>query len=226
MTLLDGKLTSSKVKAEIAAKIASDVAGGKRAPGLAVILVGENPASQVYVRNKIKDCKEIGIISKPFILPENTPEDELISLVKRLNGDKTVDGILVQLPLPKSIDERKVIETISPSKDVDAFHPANVGRITLGLNGFAPCTPAGIRHKHRRQKLRCCRQKQHRRQADGTASPRAKRHRNDLPFKNARPRPPYQKCRYSCCSRRQSKNDHRGYDKGRCDRRRCRHESR
>ena len=144
MTLLDGKLTSSKVKAEIAAKIASDVAGGKRAPGLAVILVGENPASQVYVRNKIKDCEEIGIISKPFILPENTPEDELISLVKRLNGDKTVDGILVQLPLPKSIDERKVIETISPSKDVDAFHPANVGRITLGLNGFAPCTPAGV----------------------------------------------------------------------------------
>ena len=144
MNLLDGKLTSSKVKAEIAAKIASDVAGGKRAPGLAVILVGENPASQVYVRNKIKDCEEIGIISKPFILPENTPEDELISLVKRLNGDKTVDGILVQLPLPKSIDERKVIETISPSKDVDAFHPANVGRITLGLNGFAPCTPAGV----------------------------------------------------------------------------------
>ncbi len=144
MNLLDGKLTAAKVKTEIAAKIINDKALGKRAPGLAVILVGENPASQVYVRNKIKDCEETGIISKPFILPETTTEEQLIGIINDLNADDTVDGILVQLPLPKGLDERKVIETISPEKDVDAFHPSNVGRITLGLEGFAPCTPAGV----------------------------------------------------------------------------------
>ncbi len=144
MTLLDGKLTAAKVKSNIAAQIENDKKAGLRAPGLAVILVGENPASQVYVRNKIKDCGETGIESKPFILPETTSENELIEIIKRLNDDKSVDGILVQLPLPKGIDERRVIETISPKKDVDAFHPSNVGRITLGLDGFAPCTPAGV----------------------------------------------------------------------------------
>ncbi len=144
MTLLDGKLTAAKVKSNIAAQIENDKKAGLRAPGLAVILVGENPASQVYVRNKIKDCGETGIESKPFILPETTSENELIGIIKRLNDDKSVDGILVQLPLPKGIDERRVIETISPKKDVDAFHPSNVGRITLGLDGFAPCTPAGV----------------------------------------------------------------------------------
>lgn len=144
MTLLDGKLTAAKVKSNIAAKIENDKKSGLRAPGLAVILVGENPASQVYVRNKIKDCGETGIESKPFILPETTSENELIGLIEGLNADETVDGILVQLPLPKGIDERRVIETISPKKDVDAFHPSNVGRITLGLDGFAPCTPAGV----------------------------------------------------------------------------------
>ncbi len=144
MTLLDGKLTAAKVKSNIAAQIENDKKAGLRAPGLAVILVGENPASQVYVKNKIKDCGETGIESKPFILPETTSENELIGIIKRLNDDESVDGILVQLPLPKRIDERKVIETISPKKDVDAFHPSNVGRITLGLDGFAPCTPAGV----------------------------------------------------------------------------------
>lgn len=144
MNLLDGKLTAAKVKTEIAAKITNDKALGKRAPGLAVILVGENPASQVYVRNKIKDCEETGIISKPFILPETTTEEQLIGIIGDLNADDSVDGILVQLPLPKGLDERKVIETIAPEKDVDAFHPSNVGRITLGLEGFAPCTPAGV----------------------------------------------------------------------------------
>ncbi len=144
MTLLDGKLTAAKVKSNIAAQIENDKKAGLRAPGLAVILVGENPASQVYVKNKIKDCGETGIESKPFILPETTSENELIEIIKRLNDDESVDGILVQLPLPKGIDERRVIETISPQKDVDAFHPSNVGRITLGLDGFAPCTPAGV----------------------------------------------------------------------------------
>ena len=144
MNLLDGKLTAAKVKAEIAAKIKNNCELGKRAPGLAVILVGENPASQVYVKNKIKDCEETGIVSKPFILPESTAEEELIDIIGKLNADNSIDGILVQLPLPKGIDERRVIEAIDPSKDVDAFHPSNVGRIMLGLDGFAPCTPAGV----------------------------------------------------------------------------------
>lgn len=144
MNLLDGKLTAAKVKAEIAAKIKNNCELGKRAPGLAVILVGENPASQVYVKNKIKDCEETGIVSKPFILPESTAEEELIDIIGKLNADSSIDGILVQLPLPKGIDERRVIEAIDPSKDVDAFHPSNVGRIMLGLDGFAPCTPAGV----------------------------------------------------------------------------------
>ncbi len=144
MNLLDGKLTAAKVKAEIAAKIKNNCELGKRAPGLAVILVGENPASQVYVKNKIKDCEETGIVSKPFILPESTAEEELIDIIGKLNADNSIDGILVQLPLPKGIDERRVIEAINPSKDVDAFHPSNVGRIMLGLDGFAPCTPAGV----------------------------------------------------------------------------------
>lgn len=144
MNLLDGKLTAAKVKTEIAAKIKNNCELGKRAPGLAVILVGENPASQVYVKNKIKDCEETGIVSKPFILPESTAEEELIDIIGKLNADSSIDGILVQLPLPKGIDERRVIETIDPSKDVDAFHPSNVGRIMLGLDGFAPCTPAGV----------------------------------------------------------------------------------
>ncbi len=144
MTLIDGKLVAGKVKEKIKAQISQDIASGNKAPGLAVILVGENPASQVYVRNKIKDCEETGIRSIPHILPETTSEGELIALIESLNADSSVNGILVQLPLPKGIDERKVIETIDPKKDVDAFHPANVGRITLGLEGFAPCTPAGV----------------------------------------------------------------------------------
>ncbi len=144
MTILDGKLTAQKVKQNLLEKIKKNVADGNRAPKLAVILIGENPASQVYVRNKIKDCEEIGIVSLPYIMPENTSEENLISIVEELNQDETVDGILVQLPLPKHIDERKVIETIDPKKDVDAFHPSNVGKITLGLDGFAPCTPQGV----------------------------------------------------------------------------------
>ncbi len=144
MTILDGKLTAQKVKQSLLEKIKKNVADGNRAPKLAVILIGENPASQVYVRNKIKDCEEIGIVSLPYIMPENTSEESLISIVEELNQDETVDGILVQLPLPKHIDERKVIETIDPKKDVDAFHPSNVGKITLGLDGFAPCTPQGV----------------------------------------------------------------------------------
>lgn len=113
-------------------------------PGLAVVLVGENPASQVYVRNKIKACEEAGIRSIEKRLPESTSEEDLLNLVRSLNEDPSVDGILVQLPLPKHISDLKVIDTISPDKDVDGFHVNSAGRLLVGRPGFRPCTPAGI----------------------------------------------------------------------------------
>ncbi|MDD4125309.1 MAG: bifunctional methylenetetrahydrofolate dehydrogenase/methenyltetrahydrofolate cyclohydrolase FolD [Eubacteriales bacterium] len=142
--LLDGKAVSEKVKAEIKTTIEALIKDGKRPPCLAVILVGEDPASQIYVRNKVRDCEETGIISKKLILSESTGESELLSVINGLNADDAVDGILVQMPLPKHIYERTVVEAIAPSKDVDAFHPVNVGNIFTGFGTFAPCTPSGI----------------------------------------------------------------------------------
>ena len=142
--LLDGKLTSAKVKEEVAAKIAAACADGKAPPCLAVVIVGDNPASKVYVANKKKACEAVGIRSLSYELPGETTQDELLALVDRLNGDADVNGILVQLPLPRHIDEQTVIERISPDKDVDAFHAENVGHIMIGDFAFLPCTPAGI----------------------------------------------------------------------------------
>ena len=138
--IMDGKALAAKMKAGFRA----EVGGLPRRPGLAVILVGENPASKVYVRNKEKDCEECGIASQEYKLPENTPEDMLLELIDTLNRSSTADGILVQLPLPKQIDEKKIINAIAPDKDVDAFHPVNVGHIMTGDFTFLPCTPAGI----------------------------------------------------------------------------------
>lgn len=143
-TIIDGKMTSAKVKEEVRQAVLKITESGKRPPCLAVVLVGEDPASQIYVRNKIKDCEETGITSKPCVLPESTTQKELLDLIENLNGDNSVDGILVQMPLPKHIDERVVIEAISPKKDVDAFHPVNVGKIMTGNFIFAPCTPSGV----------------------------------------------------------------------------------
>ncbi len=113
-------------------------------PGLAVVLVGNDPASAVYVRNKAKACETAGIYSEVHRLPEDTGEEELLALVERLNGDKKINGILVQLPLPRHINEDKIIDTIHPDKDVDCFHPINVGNLMIGKPGFLPCTPAGV----------------------------------------------------------------------------------
>jgi methylenetetrahydrofolate dehydrogenase (NADP+)/methenyltetrahydrofolate cyclohydrolase len=143
-TIIDGKMTSAKVKEEVRQAVLKITESGKRPPCLAVVLVGEDPASQIYVRNKIKDCEETRITSKPCIFPESTTQKELLDLIENLNGDNSVDGILVQMPLPKHIDERVVIEAISPKKDVDAFHPVNVGKIMTGNFIFAPCTPSGV----------------------------------------------------------------------------------
>lgn len=142
--IIDGKAISAEVRREIAANTKKLIQKTGVTPGLAVIIVGEDPASQVYVRNKRRACEEVGFYSEAYELPEATSQEELEALVERLNGDKNIHGILVQLPLPRHLDEEKILLKISPDKDVDAFHPYNVGRIMIGNYDFLPCTPAGV----------------------------------------------------------------------------------
>lgn len=142
--IIDGKLVSSSIRGSIALDVEKFKTKCGYAPGLAVVLVGDDPASAVYVRNKHKGCLEVGINSYEIRMPSDTTEQELLIKIDELNRDTSVHGILVQLPLPKHIDEKKVIDRISPEKDVDAFHPQNVGKIMLGQYDFLPCTPAGI----------------------------------------------------------------------------------
>ena len=142
--IISGTQLASQIKSNVAQQISQYVAQGKRAPGLAVILVGADPASQVYVGSKRKSCAEIGITSQSYDLPETTTEQALLELIKELNQDNTVDGILVQLPLTKHIDSTKVIEQISPEKDVDGFHPYNVGRLCQRIPTLRACTPYGV----------------------------------------------------------------------------------
>lgn len=140
--ILDGKKLSSELKAQIKDEV-SELKSKGIEPKLAVILVGENPASQVYVRNKQKDCEEVGIISQGIVLPEDTDSEKLKRIINDLNSDNTVNGILVQLPLPKHLNETEITQLIKPEKDVDAFSYYNVGRIMTGDYAFVPCTPAG-----------------------------------------------------------------------------------
>lgn len=144
MELIDGKKTSAAIKAEIAAEVAKMRSEGKRAPGLAAILVGNNPASEAYVGHKEKDCKEVGFYSIVVRFPETISEEALLAEIEKLNANPAIDGIIVQLPLPKHISEQKVIETIDHRKDVDGFHPINVGRMVLGLPSYVSATPFGI----------------------------------------------------------------------------------
>ncbi len=141
--ILSGKVVSARVKEELKKEVEKLKTEGKQT-GLAVVLVGEDPASKVYVRNKEKACEELGIYSEMHNLSEQTTERELLELVHRLNDDDKIDGILVQLPLPKHLDDKVIIDNIRPDKDVDAFHPVNVGKIMIGDYDFLPCTPAGI----------------------------------------------------------------------------------
>jgi methylenetetrahydrofolate dehydrogenase (NADP+)/methenyltetrahydrofolate cyclohydrolase len=141
--ILDGKAIAVTVRAEIAAAVASQAVAGKARPGLVTVLVGDNPASHVYVRNKRKACDEVGFTGRTISLPGSTTQAELLSVVETLNADPAVHGILVQLPLPKQIDESKILLAIRPEKDVDCFHPDNVGRLAAGLPRFYPCTPHG-----------------------------------------------------------------------------------
>ncbi|MEG2000324.1 MAG: bifunctional methylenetetrahydrofolate dehydrogenase/methenyltetrahydrofolate cyclohydrolase FolD [Evtepia sp.] len=140
MTILDGKLLAAKCKEEIKKK--TETLAMK--PGLAVVIVGDNPASRVYVNNKRKDCEECGFYSEEYALPKETTQAQLLDLIDELNHRADIDGILVQLPLPKGISEEAVLLAISPEKDVDGFHPMSMGSLLVGKSGFLPCTPAGI----------------------------------------------------------------------------------
>jgi methylenetetrahydrofolate dehydrogenase (NADP+)/methenyltetrahydrofolate cyclohydrolase len=144
MLVLDGKIASAAVKASLLEQTKALKAAGKRTPHLAAILVGNNGASETYVASKVKNCEETGFGSSLFRFDENVTEAELLAQIAALNTNENVDGILVQLPLPKHIDDAKVIEAIDPKKDVDGFHPSNVGRLVQGLNTFIPATPYGV----------------------------------------------------------------------------------
>lgn len=143
-TILDGKKIAAEIRQEVRLQSDHLAAQGKRRPGLAVVLVGDDPASHIYVRNKRAACEECGFVSISHDMPHSTTQIELISLIERLNGDDTIDGILVQVPLPDHIDEKAVIESIDPAKDVDGFHPYNVGRLALRNPLMRPCTPYGV----------------------------------------------------------------------------------
>ena len=141
--IINGKEIAAQIRSELKERVTALTDQG-RTPGLAVVLVGDNPSSEVYVRQKKKACQEIGIYSEEHRLPASITQEELIALIDRLNADPKIHGILVQLPLPDGLDENEVIERIDPKKDVDGFHPINVGRLAIGLKAYVPCTPAGV----------------------------------------------------------------------------------
>ena len=142
--LIDGKAIAASLRQQIAKRVAERRELGKRAPGLAVILVGSDPASQVYVSHKRKDCEEVGFVSQAYDLPASTSQADLMALIDKLNDDPSIDGILVQLPLPEHLDASLLLERIRPDKDVDGFHPYNIGRLAQRMPLLRPCTPKGI----------------------------------------------------------------------------------
>ena len=143
-TIIDGKAIASEIRKQMAERVLARIASGKIAPGLAVILIGDNPASQVYVRNKENACKEVGVLSTSHRLSTEISEETLLKLINKLNADDNIHGILVQAPLPDHIDFEKVIETIIPEKDVDGFHPYNIGRLAVRMPMLRSCTPYGV----------------------------------------------------------------------------------
>lgn len=153
MELLDGKKTAAEIRGELKKEVEALKAAGQPVPGLVTILVGENPASEIYVRSKVKDCEEVGFRSESQHLPSDISQDELVDIIESYNKSDDFHGILVQLPLPKHIDEKTIIETIDPAKDVDGFHPMSVGYLVIGEDTFYPCTPAGIQEMFRRYKI-------------------------------------------------------------------------
>ncbi len=142
--LIDGKAIAAGVRQSVRARIDARIAAGQRSPGLAVVLVGQDPASEIYVRNKRTACEQAGVIARDFDLPADTSEADMLALIKQLNNDETIDGILVQFPLPEQIEPDKVTECIHPNKDVDGFHPYNIGRLAIRRPSLRSCTPRGI----------------------------------------------------------------------------------
>ncbi|GAB4326528.1 MAG: bifunctional methylenetetrahydrofolate dehydrogenase/methenyltetrahydrofolate cyclohydrolase FolD [Bacteroidales bacterium] len=153
MQLIDGKATAKAIRQEIAAEVAAMIDSGKNGPHLAAVLVGDDPASQTYVASKEKACREVGMTSSVYRLPASASEDEVLEVVDYLNGDPEIDGFIVQLPLPRHIDEQKIIQRINPEKDVDGFHPVNVGRMALNLPAYISATPMGIMELIRRYNI-------------------------------------------------------------------------
>ena len=143
-TLIDGKKTASDIRNEIAVEVRNRIAGGKKIPHLAAILVGNDGSSETYVSNKVKDCEEVGFRSTLIRYPDNTSEKTLLDRIRELNNDDDIDGFIVQLPLPEQISEKRVIDAIDPSKDADGFHPVNLGKMVIGMPCFLPATPYGI----------------------------------------------------------------------------------
>ena len=151
--ILDGNALARQIRSEVATSVSEIVDNGGRSPGLAALLIGENPASEVYVRMKSRDCEKVGILSRTIRRPPDCSQEELLSLIDDLNDDDDIDGILVQLPLPSSLDEKLTLARVSPTKDVDGFHPESVGHLWLDDEGFAPATPSGIMEMLRRSEI-------------------------------------------------------------------------
>ena len=154
--IIDGKKISDEILEKIRLEVLSIKENHNIVPGLAVIIVGDDPASKIYVNNKKKACSKVGMYSQEYSLPENTSQENLLKLIEKLNSDKNIHGILTQLPLPKHIDEKAVIEAICPEKDVDCFHPANVGKLLTGNADVLPCTPAGVMELLKYYKIDVC----------------------------------------------------------------------
>ena len=200
---LDGKAYALKVREDVRQKVAGFVDKGQRAPGLATVLVGEDAASQVYVRNKHRAAEKAGIVNFHHQLPADISQNALLETVENLNKNDNVDGILVQLPLPPHLDADEVIEAIAPSKDVDGFHPQSTSALYQGKPTFVPCTPKGcmvllesLGEDLTGKKCGGCRQKPHRRQTDGTSSFGCQLYGHHLPFTNQRPCGAYPQSRY------------------------------
>lgn len=218
-TILDGKALAAKCK-EAVKKEAESL---QRKPGLAVIIVGNNPASRVYVNSKRKDCEDCGFLSEEYAMPEETTQEELITLIETLNGREDIDGILCQLPLPKGIDEEAVLMAISPEKDVDGFHPMNMGSLLIGKEGFLPCTPYGIMEILKEYDIdphgkHCVvvGALQYRGQAHGAAVAPEARYGGNLPFSHEKPGRSLPECRYFGGRSRQSESHHSRYGETWC----------
>src|SRR6266702_3599331 len=210
-TLLDGNKIANEILAEVAAEVRNLSAAGVR-PGLAVILVGKNPASEIYVRGKVKSSEEVGIYSEKFTPAESITTDELLELVLELNQREEIDGILVQLPLPPQVDSKKILMAVDPAKDVDGFHPVNVGFLSTEWHSDRwPGSRGGGTQRYRRQA--CCH-----------AADQRQRHGHRLPLENSRSSGCVPPRRHSGCSHRPRRNDHSRLREAGCHRDRRRHE--